>query len=100
MKETGPLASPPPARRSLEERMVERLVPVPDPYLKSIPSVRASPRMDSMVSSTELMKQADTWGWGSTPRLNQTGELKAIFCSTSRWRSSSWKMAASAAVAK
>src|SRR5437868_5885399 len=36
MKETGPLAVPPPASSSREERSVERLEPVPEPYLNSI----------------------------------------------------------------
>src|SRR5579862_489545 len=59
MKETGPDAVPPPARSSREERMEERLVPVPEPYLKSIPSVLATDRMESIESSTELMKPAE-----------------------------------------
>ena len=79
MKETGPEAVPPPARSSFEERIGERFVPVPEPYLKSIPSVLARVRIDSIVSSTELMKHADPWGLGSTEKLNQTGELKDIF---------------------
>jgi len=54
-------------------------VPVPEPHLKSIPSVRVSPMMDSMLSWTELMKQAEHCGLGWQPTLNQTGELKAIF---------------------
>src|SRR5947209_4383117 len=77
MKETGPEAVPPPCRCSRDERMVDKLVPVPEPYLKSMPSVLAKPRMLSMVSSTELMKQAEHCGRASTPTLNQTGELKA-----------------------
>ena len=40
----------------------ERLLPVPEPYLKSMPSVLARVRMESMVSSTELMKQAEHCG--------------------------------------
>ena len=58
MKDTGPEAVPPPARRSLEERMCERFEPAPEPPLKSMASVLARSMMDSMVSSTELMKQA------------------------------------------
>src|SRR5436853_3747239 len=76
MKETGPEAVPPPASGSLDERRVDRLLPVPEPYLKSIPSVLARPRIEAMVSSTELMKQAEHCGFGSMPTLNQTGELK------------------------
>ena len=56
------------------------MVPVPLPYLKSIPSVLASPRIDSIVSSTELMKHADACGLvPGTPTLNHTGLLKLIF---------------------
>ena len=66
-------------------------MPVPEPYLKSMPSVLASPRMESIESSTELMKQAEHCGALSTPPLNQTGELKAAFWWSSRWVSSAWK---------
>ncbi len=52
---------------------------MPDPYLKSIPSVRASVRIDSIVSCTELMKQAEHCGCFSKPTLNHTGELNAAF---------------------
>ena len=69
-------------------------MPVPEPYLKSMPSVLARVRIDSIVSSTELMKQAEHCGCSSTPTLNQTGELKAIFCWTSRCVSSAWKVGA------
>src|SRR5438105_12703200 len=100
MKETGPEAVPPPASGSREERMEERFEPVPEPYLNSIPSVLASPRMESIVSLTELMKQAEACGCGSIPTLNQTGLLKAAFCCTSRWASSSEKLFRSSAVAK
>src|ERR671914_3126879 len=84
MKETGPLAVPPPASSSLDDRIADRLLPVPEPNLKSIPSVRASVRIESIVSSTELMKQAEHCGAFSKPQLNQTGLLNAAFCSTSR----------------
>ncbi len=80
MKETGPDASPPPESSSFDERMLERLEPAPEPYLKSMPSVWASFRIESIESSTELMKQAEHCGCSSTPTLNQTGELKLIFC--------------------
>jgi hypothetical protein len=68
---------------------LDRLEPVPEPYLKSMPSVFASVRIEAIESSTALMKQAEHWGSSSTPTLNQTGELNAIFCWTSRWTSSS-----------
>src|SRR6185295_16230746 len=84
MNETGPDAVPPPARSSFDERMGERLVPVPEPNLKSIPSVRASVRIESIVSCTELMKHAEHCGAFSKPQLNQTGLLKAAFWCTSR----------------
>src|SRR6476469_2770897 len=100
MKETGPLAVPPPLSSSFDERMGDRLVPVPEPYLKSMPSVLARPRIDSIESSTELMKQAEHCGCASTPTLNHTGELNDIFCSTRRCLSSSEKVSASASVAK
>src|SRR4030095_11401752 len=79
MNDTGPDAVPPPASSSFDERIGERLVPVPDPNLKSIPSVRASVRMESIVSCTELMKQAEHWGAFSKPQLNHTGLLNAAF---------------------
>src|SRR5437764_2150935 len=91
IKLTGPEAMPPPERVSLLPRRVEKFVPVPEPHLKSMPSVRVRPMMDSMLSWTELMKHAEHCGLGCTPTLNQTGELKLIFCSTSRWVSSSRK---------
>ena len=53
---------------------------MPEPNLKSMPSVLARPRIDSIVSLTELMKQAEACGCVSIPTLNQTGLLKAAFC--------------------
>src|ERR1700679_1586619 len=121
IKLSGPLAVPPPLKTSVEERSGERFVPVPDPHLKSIPSVFARVRIESSESFTELMKQAEHCGrvypvapnstWlvvkfqcqlvasdlGSTrshPTLNQTGELKATCWRIRRWTSSSWKAAA------
>src|SRR3954464_11902296 len=79
MNDTGPEAVPPPARRSREDRIADRFEPVPEPNLKSIPSVFARPRIDSIVSCTELMKQAEHCGAFSNPQLNQTGLLKAAF---------------------
>src|SRR5689334_16304513 len=80
MNDTGPEASPPPESRSFDERIFERFEPAPDPYLKSMPSVWASFRIESIESPTELMKQAEHCGCSSTPTLNHTGELKLIFC--------------------
>src|SRR5919106_6554410 len=84
MKDTGPDAVPPPASSSFEERIADRLLPVPEPNLNNMPSVLASVRIDSIVSLTELMKHAEHCGAVSTPQLNQTGLLNAPFCSTSR----------------
>ncbi len=100
MKETGPEAVPPPAIFSRELRMVLRLEPAPEPNLKSMASVLARSMMLPIVSSTELMKQAEHWGCGSMPTLNQTGELNAIFWWTIRWVSSALKAARSSSVAK
>src|SRR5215813_13936790 len=63
IKLSGPLAVPPPLRVSLDDRSGERLVPVPDPHLKSMPSVLAKVRMESSESCTELMKQAEHCGF-------------------------------------
>src|SRR5512144_1406323 len=79
MNDTGPDAVPPPASSSRDERIGERLVPVPEPNLNSIPSVRASVRIESIVSLTELMKQAEHCGCFSKPQLNHTGELNDAF---------------------
>ena len=79
MNDTGPDAVPPPASSSFDERIGDRFVPVPDPNLNSMPSVRASVRIESIVSWTELMKQAEHCGAVSKPQLNQTGLLNAAF---------------------
>src|SRR5919106_1080621 len=73
MNDTGPDAVPPPASSSFDDRILERFEPVPEPYLKSMPSVLASPRIESIVSCTELMKQAEHCGCFSKPTLTQTG---------------------------
>src|SRR4030095_5557282 len=88
MKDTGPDAVPPPASSSLDERIEDRLLPVPDPNLNNMPSVLASVRIESIVSCTKLMKQAEHCGAFSKPQLNQTGLLNAAFCWTSRCCSS------------
>src|SRR6185436_712162 len=100
MNETGPEAVPPPASSSFEDRIGDRFVPVPDPNLNSIPSVRASVRIESMVSSTELMKQAEHCGAFSKPQLNQTGLLKAACWCTSKYFRSSLKADSAASDAK
>src|SRR6266513_903715 len=100
MKLTGPEAMPPPESVSLLPRNVEKFVPVPEPHLNNMPSVFAKSMMEPMSSRTELMKHAEHCGFACTPTLNHTGELKAIFCSTSRWVSSSLKASRDSASAK
>src|SRR5919204_5709023 len=101
MNETGPLAVPPPASGSLEERILLRLIPEPDPPLKMVPSSTYQLRIEDIVSSTARMKHAlHCWGVSGTPTLNQTGELKAAFCVTSRCESSSANTLASCSAAK
>ena len=80
MKLTGPDAVPPPRRPSLEDRILDRLTPAPDPPLKMMPSSVYQLRMESIESSTARMKQAEAcWGTPRTPMLNHTGELNAAF---------------------
>src|SRR5260370_25178420 len=85
IKLTGPDAIPPPDSVSLLPRNVEKFVPVPEPHLNSMPSVRVNPMIDSMLSCTELMKHAEHCGLGCTPTLNHTAELKPIFCPTTHF---------------
>src|SRR3954463_3509985 len=97
MKLTGPDAVPPPFRCSLDERMLERLMPEPEPPLKIVPSSTYQLRIDFMVSSTWRMKHADACcGSPLTPMLNHTGELKAAFWWMIRCLSSALNASASA----
>src|SRR6476661_6905018 len=81
MNDTGPEAVPPLLSGSIDPRMLDRLMPEPEPPLKIIPSRVFQSRIDSMVSSTDRMKQAEHCGCSSKPTLNQTGELNAaIWC--------------------
>ncbi|GBD27468.1 hypothetical protein HRbin30_02815 [bacterium HR30] len=100
MNDTGPEAVPPPASFSFEERIRERFTPEPEPPLKMIPSFRYQFKIDSIVSSTERMKHAEHCGRSSIPTLNQTGLLKAIFCSSNKWVSSAENASASSGVPK
>src|SRR3712207_3306438 len=82
MNETGPEAVPPFVSGSIDPRIFERLMPEPDPPRKIFPSLVFQARIESMLSSTERMKQAEHCGLSSKPTLNQTGELNAaIWCS-------------------
>src|SRR5678815_6081838 len=97
MNDTGPEAVPPPASISRDDRIADRFDPVPDPNLKSMPSVFAIVRIDSIVSCTALMKHAEHCGVFSKPQLNHTGLLNEPFWYTRRcfrssekaWRSTS-----------
>src|SRR6476469_7216706 len=96
MKETGPDAVPPEESSSLEERMRERFRPAPEPPLKMKPSSLYQLRIESIESSTERMKQAETCCGDAVPTLNQTGELKEKYWLTSSQVSSCSKTSASA----
>src|SRR5215213_9202288 len=77
MNETGPDAVPPLLSGSIDPRMLDRLMPEPEPPRKIRPSRVFQSRIESIVSSTERMKQAEHCGDSSKPTLNQTGELNA-----------------------
>src|SRR5919112_534934 len=100
MNETGPDAVPPLDSSSLEERMRERLRPAPEPPLKMNPSSLYQLRIESIESSTERMKQAETCCGDGVPTLNQTGELNEKYWWTSSQVSSCSNSSASASVAK
>jgi hypothetical protein len=53
---------PPPESFSMRPRSREKLVPVPEPYLKTRASLRASSKVDIRSSSMLWMKHAETWG--------------------------------------
>src|SRR3712207_1166275 len=57
MNDTGPEAVPPLESGSMEPRILERLIPEPEPPRKIRPSFVFQSRIDSIVSSTERMKQ-------------------------------------------
>src|SRR3954467_5713943 len=77
MNETGPEAVPPLLSGSIDPRMLDRLMPDPEPPRKILPSLVFQPRIDSIVSCTDRTKQAEHCGCSSKPTLNHTGELKA-----------------------
>ena len=80
--------------------MFDRLMPEPEPPRKIVPSLVFQSRIDSIVSFTERMKQAEHCGLASKPTLNQTGELKAAsWCSRMKVSSAS-KVSPSASEAK
>src|SRR3954454_5905058 len=100
MNDTGPEAVPPLDSCSLEPRMLERLMPDPEPPRKMLPSLVFQPRMDSMLSSTLRMKQAEHCGASSKPTLNHTGELNAAIWWSSTYVSSASNESPSSGVAK
>ena len=100
MKDTGPEAVPPLDSSSLLERIRDRLRPAPEPPLKIRPSSRYQFRMESIVSSTDRMKQALTCCGEEVPTLNQTGELNENTWCSSIQVSSCSKTSASRSVAK
>src|ERR1700712_4202223 len=100
MNETGPEAVPPEDSSSLLERILERLIPAPEPPLKISPSSRYQFRIESMLSSTARMKQAETCCFDEVPTLNQTGELKLNTWCSSIQVSSCSKIVASSVVRK
>src|SRR5215212_2791243 len=100
MNDTGPLAVPPLDSGSIEPRMLERLIPEPEPPRKILPSLVFQSRIDSIVSCTLRMKQAEHCGCSSKPTLNQTGELKAASWLSRMKASSASKASPSSAVAK
>ena len=100
MNDTGPEAVPPLASGSIEPRMFERLMPEPEPPRKIIPSCVFQSRIDSIVSSTLRMKQAEHCGLSSKPTLNQTGELNAAIWWSRMCVSSASKASPSSPAAK
>src|ERR671912_1337480 len=85
MKLTGPDAVPPEDSSSLEERMRERFRPAPEPPWKIFPSSLYQLRIESIVSSTARMKQAETCCGDEVPTLNHTGELNEnTWCSSAQ----------------
>src|SRR3954466_9901468 len=100
MKDTGPEAAPPEDSSSLDDRIRDRLSPAPEPPLKISPSSRYQFRIESIVSSTARMKQAETCWGDAVPTLNQTGELKLKVWCSSMWASSCSKTSASPSVTR
>ena len=80
MKLSGPDGVPPPASFSRLLRSVERSVPVPEPYLKSMASAAARRMMSSIESSTAWMKQAEPCGYSYPRRV-----LAGPFSLASQW---------------
>ncbi len=91
---------PPLDSGSIDPRMLDRLIPEPEPPRKILPSLVFQSRIDSIVSSTERMKQAEHCGCSSNPTLNQTGELNAASWLSRMWVSSASNVSPSSTEAK
>ena len=76
MKETGPDAVPPPASSSRDERIGERFEPVPEPNLNSMPSVRASVRIESIVSLDRVDEAGRALRRGFEPAVEPHGAVE------------------------
>src|SRR4051794_1725284 len=100
MNDTGPDAVPPLASGSIDPRMLEGLMPEPEPPRKMRPSRVFQSRIDSIVSSTLRMKQAEHCGDSSKPTLNHTGELNAAIWLSRMCVSSASKVSPSSSDAK
>src|SRR4051794_9722256 len=100
MNDTGPDAVPPELSSSLEERILDKLRPAPEPPLKMKPSSLYQLRIESIESSTERMKHAETCCGASVPTLNQTGLLNEKYWWTRSQVSSCSNVSASAGPAK
>ena len=100
MNETGPLAVPPLASGSIDPRILDRLMPDPEPPRKMRPSLVFQSRIEPISSSTERMKQALHCGLSSKPTLNHTGELKAATWCRRMYVSSASKASPSSTEAK
>src|SRR3954454_25113199 len=100
MNDTGPDAVPPLDSSSLEDRIRDRFRPAPEPPLKMNPSSLYQLRIESIESSTDRMKQAETCCGDGVPTLNQTGELNEKYWCSSSHVSSCSNSSASSALAK
>src|SRR5919197_1582834 len=92
--------APPELSSSLLDRIRERLRPAPEPPLKMKPSSLYQFRIESIESSTDRMKQAETCCGDAVPTLNQTGELNEKYWCTSSQVISCSKTSASLSEAK
>src|ERR1700678_3149965 len=69
MNDNGPDAVPPDESFSRHPRNADRVTPAPEPRLKIMPSLRYQLRIESMLSSTFRMKQAEHCALVSMPTL-------------------------------